>query len=246
MRSNYIFYLTQLHNLFGRSLKAKKYDELEIILQKIRAVPTGSTQVQKFRYESLYTLELNYHILMHNYERAYALIPEIEQEDRRWGDKIRIHHRLTLLYNVMVMCITVGDYRQALVYANRFLDERPVLPQLYSFTKIISIIIHSELNNLDILDATIRSAYRHLKKQGHLFRVEEIILKYLRRLGGVTDRRTLHELLVQIRSELQEATADHGEARALEMFDFILWIDAKLQDKTISEYRTAQGQAMAG
>ena len=138
------------------------------------------------------------------------------------------------------MCVYVGDHRRALVYANHILDEQQAMPKVYSLTKLISIIIHSELHNLDILDSAIRSAHRHLKKQGHLFRVEEIMLRYLHRLGTVAGRSALHTLLEQTRSELREAITDPTEARTLEYFNFMLWIEAKLHDSCIHDYLAAQ------
>jgi len=150
---------------------------------------------------------------------------------------------LALLFTSMNVCVYMGDYRRALAYVNHILDEQQTMPKVYSLTKLISIIIHSELQNLDILDSTIRSTHRYMKKQGHLFRVEEIMLRYLHRLGATTDRATLHTLLGQTHHELQEAITDPAEARTLEYFDFRLWIDAKLHDSCIHDYLAAQRRA---
>lgn len=235
MRESQMYYLAQLHNLFSRSLKVQRYEELYPIIQKIRAVPSTTLQIQKFKYESLFSLEISYFFLAGEFERAIALTHEIEQVDAQLHDKVRQQHRITLFFNVLIAHMYTGDYATALVYANRIINHPPVLQQLYSMCKILAIIIHSELGNYDILDAVIRSAYRHLQKQGHLFEMEKIILRSFRKLGSIVDNTTLQQFLQQLRAELQEVAQNPKEARVLEYFHFIHWIDAKLAKKTVAD-----------
>lgn len=234
MHESQLYYLAQLHNFFSRSLKAQRYEELYPIIQKIRSVPSTNLQVQKFKYESLFSLEITYYHLAGEFDRAMALTQEIEQADALLHDKVRQQHRIALFFNVMATHIYAGDYTTALVYANRIINHPPVLQQSYSISKILAIVIHSELGNQDILDSVIRSAYRHLQKQGHLFAMERIILRSFRKLGNIVDNATLQQFLQQLRTELSAAAHDPKEARVLEHFHFIRWIDAKIANTTVA------------
>ena len=57
------------------------------------------------------------------------------------------------------------------------------------------LISHYELGNYDVLPYLIKSTYRSLKKSGNLLKLEEEIMKVLRKLERVADKDSLVELL---------------------------------------------------
>lgn len=106
---------------------------------------------------------------------------------------------------------------------------------IQAWSRILQILIHYELNTPDILEHLIVSAYRFLLRRKHLYKVEQGILKFIRRLSKIDNsKRALLKEFGQFRAELIRITEDPEEKKAMLYFDLISWLESKIENKPLS------------
>lgn len=228
-------YAKTVKNFAIRCLKAQRYDDVYAVVQKFRSLPDTDQRIRNFKFQALYTLELTYYQETGEYEKALALIPEIEKEFEAVGLNVKSVQRVIVLHNVMQVCFYAGEYNLAIDYAARTLNEGEALPDLYGFTKIVVALLHYDIGNVNAFESALRSAQRYLKNRGRLLQFEELFLKCLKKIIGIAERSELHEYCRESKERLLEILQDPKEARALEYFDFIAWLESKIENRPLRE-----------
>ncbi|TAL63025.1 MAG: hypothetical protein EPN85_01145 [Bacteroidetes bacterium] len=104
------------------------------------------------------------------------------------------------------------------------------------WSRIMQILIHYELNTPDILQHLIIAAYRFLLKRKQLYKVEEGILNFIRRLSKTAaSQKALLNEFSRFRDELVQITKDPEEKKALLYFDLISWLESKMEKRLFAE-----------
>jgi hypothetical protein len=127
--------------------------------------------------------------------------------------------------------ILIKDFQKALISVNAliahpFISKRA---DYESYLKILNLIIHFELGNYALLRYLIISAYRFLYKRNKLYRLEMVILEFIRKLPQVKNEDDLSFNFMKFRQQLSELRSDNYEKNAFEYFDFLAWIDEKIK-----------------
>ena len=155
---------------------------------------------------------------------------KLEQGLVFYKDKMDISFELDVNYHLIVGYIICKDFNNALRRTN-FLLSHPLIyvrSDLECFARIMNLIIHFELNNIQLLEYLIVSTYRYLYKREKMFLIESYILNFLKKLGSVNNNAELLELLEIQKLSMKKLMNDKYEKNAFEYFDFISWIDDKI------------------
>lgn len=122
------------------------------------------------------------------------------------------------------------NYKQALKAIRPILNAGKPFSQLPQTkpVRFINILIHCELNDQDYLESEIRSFERDLKKRGKPLKSEEIILKSVSIIMKEADTKRYSKKLLKQKETLQELKNNPFERQLLNLFDFISWIEGKL------------------
>ena len=101
----------------------------------------------------------------------------------------------------------------------------------------MSLLVHYEMGKFDLLEYSVVSTYRYLLKRNRLYKVENIILDYIRKKAPLIDSEKKQlEAFIDLKDALITATKnDPFENRALEYFDLIAWLESKITGKKFSE-----------
>lgn len=141
--------------------------------------------------------------------------------------------------------IGTEQYEQALEWINRILaaGEAVWRRQVYDSARIVNLIVHYELGNRDYLEHLVRSTYRYLRGKGSLHRCEESLLRHFRTLSGIRDRPQLIEWLFSLKEELAYLSDDPMEQTAFRYFDYLSWLESKIQGKGFAEVKKTSATA---
>jgi tetratricopeptide (TPR) repeat protein len=237
INDNQIRFLVALNNLLNIQDELGKDEEVKATLEKIRSIRSKSTDIQMRVFTFTYTIEFTRLIIRGDFEKCISLRPEVEEGLIKFGNKINHEYLLALRFNLFYAYFGVGDFNESLKWLNKIVNDWHVelRKDVYSFIRIINLIIHLELGNADLLSYEIQSAKRFFKKEERLFRFETIILAFIEEISIINNRTSRTNAFKKLKTTLRQLQTDHHESQIMEFFDFDSWIESKLQGKSFRQ-----------
>ena len=175
------------------------------------------------------------------------MMDPITAKMKEYGEKITKEDEVMFGHLFANVLFGAGKYRESLRQINTVLNdnESNLRQDIYSFAKLFNLVIHYELENYDLLDYLVKSTERYyLKKKktvevGYAF--ELTFIKCFKQLIKTSKQvEKSHGVLKEMEHELNELMRDRNERVALEYFDYITWIQAKLANKSYGELKRAK------
>ncbi|MBZ0203781.1 MAG: hypothetical protein K8I03_12255 [Ignavibacteria bacterium] len=211
-------------------LKSNDLDLFDKYMKMLRE-HTGKTeaeQINLFLIESLFTLlQLNNITQISEINtKVISILNELNKNEGKIDSNFEI-----LIYNSIVkVYFKKNMFTEANKYINILLNhpQISVREDVELYAKIINLIIHLELGNIDLLEYLIKSTYRYLRNRNNVYRFETILMKFLRKLPGIVTNSQFIELLELAKRDINQLKNDPFEKNAVVQFDFSTWIDRKI------------------
>lgn len=234
-------YAFTLLHLLRCYIDSKEFDEAKYLIEDIRALEGTkgfkSIDIQVHIFGTLSSLEL---MLLHakgDFEKSVAIIPEIEAKQLKFGDKVSKEMEVVLNYYKAISFFGVGEFKKSLNYLNEILnDNEQVLRQdIYSFARLLNLLIHFELENYDFLEYVIKSTSRYLNKYERDYRIEHVLIKHVRKLTRSTANINREDVFTKMKLEIDSLLESRNERIILGYFNIEAWMDSKISKRTFSE-----------
>ncbi len=233
-------YIKSLGNLFYYYIGADNYKELFDLIDKMRSLKNqpgfNRIDIQLRIFISTTYFEMLAYDRRGEYEQALVMIPKIHESLESYGEKVTKEDEVLFQHLIANIYFGSGNYRDALRELNNVLNdnESNLRQDIYSFSKLFNLIIHFELKNFDLLDYLIKSTERYYIKRkkslGLGYAFETTFIKYFKKLlKAIKYADGTTPIFKEMKQELQGLLSDQNERVALEYFDYITWIEAKLQ-----------------
>jgi len=240
LESSKRYVLAQFH-LLRCYIDSNNFEKAEDLINEIRSLKnlkgfkTIDISVQIF--SNSYVLELVLLNKQGKFSESVQLVSTIDKEQKLLKGNLTKEMEIVLKYNKAYSYFGSGDFKTALQYINDVLnDNESMLRQdIYSFSRLMNLIIHFELENYDFLEYVIRSTNRYLSKQEREYKIEMLCIKHIRKLSKVNIEANQIEIFEKMKEEVNGLLQDHHERVILEYFDLFSWIDSKLKKKTFAE-----------
>ena len=92
-----------------------------------------------------------------------------------------------------------------------------------------------EMNDLDMLHQNIKSLYKLLCKKQSLHGFERVVIEFFRETSKLRGDANLMAALIKLRKKLISLSKNPFEKRVLEDFDFISWVESKIEKRPFAE-----------
>ena len=211
-------------NMFG---EAEKY--MKLYYNTLTQQPADRIE---FEIYSIF-FKFRLHIRKGDIKKAAKLIPVLETILETYRNKLLIDLELNILFTIIKCRILENNFDMALRSANRLMTH-PLLDKradYETYTRILNLIIHYELGNYSLLKYLIISTYRYLYKREKKFRLESVLLDFIRKIPDVKNEEILKFSFISLKRKLEELKKDEYEKNAFEYFDFVEWINGKITSK---------------
>jgi len=235
-------YVKALNNVMVSFMDQKNWENCSAMIQKMKGLSNlkgfESVDIQLQLFTFPHNTELLVCLSKGDFEKAInTVIPAILKGITAYDGKINNEEVMLFYYNISRAYFGVGDYKNALKYINLVLNDSEVglREDVYTFARLVNLIIHFELGNYDLLDYTIKSTKRFVTKSLKNYKFETVFLKDFKKLLKNKDVAVMQKFFIEFKSELVEVLKDPYEKAANEYFDFISWLDAKIENKTWEE-----------
>lgn len=239
MKSQLNMYFSLLTNIIYVSTRLKKYKEAQNHLHKLKNLSAKGGHQKTLDLDIKYfssatSLELFLLIEKGDYKKAEELVPEIEEAYRLYGDNINSLRKAYIDFKVGIVYLSIGEYSKSLSWINKILNEGKIdqKQDIFCFAQLINLILHFELKNVRFLPYAINATKRYLKNRNRIYAFEELFLKLITQMSKSNNFFDLEEKLIPIEKELIQLKNDPKEQLVFEYFDFLTWVQSKLQRKS--------------
>jgi tetratricopeptide (TPR) repeat protein len=235
-------YIKALNNLLVAQHKLYKYNEFVATQKQLVAIKRDKTLVLTENinlnlFKAIYFHEINRHFMSGEFKSGTRIVAALESEINKFISRLDKHSVLLFYYKISCLYFGSSNFKTALKWLNKILNEREIKlrEDLYSFSRILSLICHFELEHNDLVESTIKSTYRYFIKKGDLTIYQTHILDFLKRILTDGNDRNLKKGLILLKDEMEKLEKNRFEKRAFIYFDIISWLESKIQKRSVQE-----------
>ncbi len=235
-------YTRAIGNYTLLALKTDQFTAFEEGLTKLKGVSNANAQHQQYINYIVYMFTLMYYTQVGWFQKAVDYIEKHKDNIQPIDDSIVEHNfmyieRNYVTFKSILAYIGVGNYKAALKYVNDYLNsgDADLKKDSYCMAQIISLFIHYELGNDDLLEYSLTSTERFLSKRDRLYEFEVTILKFIKKAITINNEFELMNAFKTLKYQLQPLATKVFEKNVFEYLDFIAWLDSKITGRSFKE-----------
>ncbi|MBP7821676.1 MAG: hypothetical protein KA010_02055 [Saprospiraceae bacterium] len=232
-------------SIFNRVLILSKIaapDRYQTLLEEFKQFPT-KVKRDKLRVEAqvfvlAYGTEMLRLIDKGDFLSASNSIGFIQSEIKRFGTLVDDIFLINMYYKFAYAEYAMGKTKKALDYLNIIANDFPetLRPDIQGMAKLLSIAIHSHLNNFALLRYYAKNAANFLKKHKIFLSCEELFLTFIKKIIITKNDYEFKNELKSFKSQLLNLFNEDPKAKiSLRYFDYIAWVDAVVSGTNIYE-----------
>ena len=227
-------YISVINNQIFACGMLRKYKEVDANLQKLKAVKAQTVDDDFKIFTQYYLNKLVLCIESGDFEQGQKMIAARENEIAQYK-KLIFKENFHLLYAYIYFGLK--DFDASLFWLNRLLDmpKTIVRKDLQSVARIIYLVVHYEMGNSILLESLLRSTYRYLRKQDRFYGFESSILKFIRKSKDLVGRQQIKVAYADLKVEFEQLSENPSEKAIFRYFNFMAWIDSKINGSEFSE-----------
>ncbi len=247
--ANAPLYLKGIHNNLATLFNMWQYDKFMEQLSMLDLFPhkfdlTNNVNVSSLYYLYQFDHQIRRHYMEGTFKEGLGLVPQImeviEKNTYNWDDhRIMIFH-----YRIACLYFGSGDNDTAIDYLNEIINQRSpnYRSDIQAYARILSLICHFEMGNVQLVEYQVKSVYRFLSKVEHLQETQQYIFRFLRRIPRIREDQ-LRDEFIKLKTKLDAITSKPFESRPFTFLDIPSWLQAKIEDKTVQEVIRERFQA---
>ncbi|MEL7161400.1 MAG: hypothetical protein AAFN92_11650, partial [Bacteroidota bacterium] len=239
--ANAPLYLKGLHNKLSTLFNMWQYEKFMEALAELDLFPhqfdlTNNVNVQGLYHLYQFDHQIQRHYMEGTFKEGLGLVPQITEviADNRynWDD-----HRI-MIFNYRIACLYFGsgDNDSAIDFLNEIINQRSpnYRSDIQAYARILSLICHFEMGNVQLVEYQVKSVYRFLAKVEHLQETQQYIFRFLRRLPRIREDQ-LKDEFVKLKAKLDAVAEKPFESRPFTFLDIPSWLQSKIEGVTVQE-----------
>ncbi len=231
-------YIKAMHNLlnalFITGNHTKMIHELKVFEKFYESAGdfNQNLEIQSFVY--LYTAKINLHFLEGTFTEGLKLVPKIDEKLKEYAQYIDTHRVLVFYYKIASMYFGSGNNDEAIVYLNKIIHLKvgQLRTDIQCFARLLHLIAHYELGNMDLVEYLIKSVYRFLAKMENLDAVLTEVFSFLQK--SLSSRpKNLEKFFVLLKENLEKTVDDKYSRRSYQYLDILSWLQSKIENEPV-------------
>ena len=189
--------------------------------------------------------EFNSLFLSGSFDKGVELIERLTSGLDGFINQLDAHSRMILYYKTACLYFGNSDFTKSVFWLNKILNstDADLREDVSGFARILNLICHYELGNIDLIQYNVRSTYRFLLKKDDLLEYHRLILRFLKGLNKHLSEKEVIQRFQQLKEKMLIIQNDRYE-RGFVYFDMVSWLESQIEKKPIME--VIQGKALKG
>jgi hypothetical protein len=150
------------------------------------------------------------------------------------------------LYNAAYLYFCAEEFQKANALVQQILDNYAddTGSDYQCFARILRLVIQFESGKSELLEYTVKSTHRFLYKRNMMYKMESSLLKFLKNvIPRIQSEKKLKVAYNDLRDEIASFSTDKYQAKALDYFDMISWLESKIKRKPFTEILRKNSQS---
>ena len=236
------FYIKGINHLLVVTHKLYLFNEFEAnykLLMKVHNIKglvlTENLQMMLFRYK--YMHKINHYYMIGDFTGGSKIISVVENELDRFALRMDKHDVLVFYYKVACLYFGASNFKKALIWLNKIINSKDVdlREDILSFARILSLICHFELKNIELVEYHIKSTYRFLLKKQGLYKYFIYIIDFMKNLDKNMQGKKLIRHFEDLKEKLTKLENQKYERRPFLYFDIISWLESRIENKAVED-----------
>ncbi len=233
-------YLKGYHNLLNGHFDLRNYEKFDQVLRHLErfsetdlAQEHDNFRIQTFVY--INSAKINQHFMLGTFKEGLTLVAYIEEKLKEYALYLDNHRILVFNYKIATLYFGSGDYSTAIDYLQKIINNNVDLrSDLQCYARLMHLMAHYELGNIEIMESLIKSVYRFMAKMENLTVIEEEMFRFLRHSFHVPARKLKPEF-EKFLNTIKQFERSRFETRAFAYLDIISWVESKVYGQPMSE-----------
>jgi hypothetical protein len=227
-------YISVLSNFTVSCFSTYKYDDAIKNIEKLRLI-SPKTQDDKLKIHRLYyQSKFQWCINTASFHIGLEVMKEYEKDRQNFENQENINSSFHYAY--FYISFGAGQFAMAQDYLNEWLGSSKTADRqdLQVMARLLSLILHYEMDNTYLLDSLLRTTTYYLTKHSALAAFEKLLIRFIREAIQSSSKSELMKIFVEIRQELVALTQDDTQSAFTQYFDFITWIESKISGESFA------------
>lgn len=241
IKTHPVFYLKGknylLESLFFLKSTKKFTNELNSFEKQIEnneIIVNNNTEVLIFLH--LYANKLHKHFLEGTFSEGEYLVDIINSKIEEYKDRLDSHHITVLYYKISCLYFGMENNKECIKYLSKIIlhNNLKAGQDLQCFARILNLIAHYECGLDSNLENQFKETYKFLIKMENLQEVQKIFINSFKKLGDLYPHEFKKEFK-RVYNQLKQYEEHPYEKRAFLYLDILSWLEAKIENKSVSE-----------
>ncbi len=240
-------FLAYFNTYYNKALSESITRNYALAIQTIKALYDKINAFNKqtpYEYYMLYNLWIKTYNMCGYYDEALNIINDFKssRDLLRNVNMSPYSHQLYHFFSANVY-FGVGDFRSANRHINEIINNSiEYNNDITCIAQLMSLVIHYEMGNSDLLAYRIKSVYRFLNKRDCLELTISHVLDFLRRSArNKNNNKTEKESFIELKKQIEEdLKIDPIQKDVIEYFDILSWLNSRIEEKPFMEIAKAK------
>lgn len=232
-----VYYLMTAEGMLESLRIMHNYEGMNYFIQKLAKLSSPSSSFQLNVMYVIFIYRLFSFIDAGDFDKAGIWIAEHQTSLIDKMLLLKEQQQAEMSLYIALIHLGNGEYRKARKRLSATIGRGHLysLP-LFRTIRIVNVMIHYELGDVDYIQSEIRSIKREMSKnKGYNLKVESFLLKFLNYSFADTNRKKRAEIWESMAEEVHALYADKYETQILRKFDFVAWVEAKIFEVPLSD-----------
>ncbi len=234
-------FLFALHTAIHACNRLKRYDQskyyLDLMQQNYSRVNTEREKIWIFY--NFHDNNLDYYIRTGKFKEGVPEVEKLTQALQLEEHKLDKMVNLILYSQIARLYFGAENFSKCIEWLNKILSQEDILrlrPDIEMQIKLFYLIAHFEKGHEDLIPHLTRSLHRYLSSKKRLYKFENILLDYLgKRLFRADSKKEMLDQFKNLKKDLLPLASDNYEKIPLLSFDYLSWIESKIENRKFSE-----------
>lgn len=235
-------YVLTLFHLMQSYINEGNFDKAQEMINQIKALKGkkgfNSLHLTLRINNILLTDQMNLYNTKGNFEKSLAVFNDGYHANEALIERSSKEQKIKFYFSAAYTLFAASDYKQSLQFLNLILNdnEQQLRQDIYSYARILNLLLHFELTNYDYLEYSSNSAIRFLNKTKRDHQIEKVFIKYLKKIAKTANKSETIPIYQETLTQINELLEEEHENVILDYIDIVAWLKSKITNRPFAEH----------